>query len=295
MIGFAATLTLALALAPAQTDGVLLRWKLKEGDTFYSKTATVMEQTVTAMGRDIEQKQDQTTVHRFKVLKASAKGFTVEQTILQSITESNIAPGGLGDLDKKLRGSTFTVELDADLKVTKVTGVAEMVKKLGEDNPLLKQVLEGMLNENLLKKGIEDVFRCGPDKAVKLNDTWKRDETLPLGPLGEMAMKLDFKLANSKDGTEQVTYSGEAKYGPPKEANGGGALPFTVSKANLKTDKFAGTMTFDSKAGRLKESKVEMNLSGTMTVKVGELEVDMDLKQKLTTSSTITDKNPVVD
>jgi Family of unknown function (DUF6263) len=295
MTGFVATLALAISIAPGQSDGVLLRWKLKEGDTFYAKTVSNMEQTVTAMGRDIEQKQDQTTVHRYKVLKASAKAYTVEQTILQSITESNIAPGGLGDLDKKMRGSTFTVELDGDLKVTKISGVAELVKKLGEDNPLLKQVLSGMLNDNLMKKSVEDVFRCGPDKAVKVDDTWKRDESIPLGPLGDMSMKLEFKLAKSKDGTEEITYGGEAKYGAPKEAAAGGGLPFTIAKADLKTEKFVGSMVFDSKAGRTKEAKIEMHLAGTMTVKVGELEVDMDLKQKLTTKSTITEKSPVDD
>ncbi|MBL8867288.1 MAG: hypothetical protein JNK93_17155 [Planctomycetia bacterium] len=296
MTGFVATFALALSLSPGQSEGVLLRWKLKEGDTFYAKTVTTMEQTVTAMGRDIEQKQEQTTVHRYKVLKASDKSYTVEQTVLQSITESNLAPGGLGDLDKKMKGATFTVELDANLKVTKIAGVQELVKKLGEDNPLLKQVLSNMLNDNLMKKGIEDVFRCGPDRAVKVGDSWKRDESIPLGPLGELSMKQEYKLAKSKDAIEEITYGGEAKYGPPKDAAaGGGGLPFTVAKADLKTDKFSGTLLFDSKAGRTKENKVEMNLSGTMSVKVGELEVDMDLKQKLVTKTTLTEKSPVDD
>ncbi len=294
MTAFTATFALALSLAPSQADGVLLRWKLKDGDTFYAKTVSTMEQTATAMGRDIEQKQEQTLVHRYKVLKASDMGYTVEQAIVQSITESNIAPGGLGDLDKKLKGATVTVELDANLKVTKVSGVAEMVKKLGEDNPLLKQVLAGMFTDELVKKGIEDVFRCGPDKAVKVDDTWKREEAIPLGPLGEMTMKFDFRFAKSKEGVEEITYGGEAKYGPPKQA-AGGVLPFTVAKADLKTEKFTGTLLFDSKAGRTKENKIEMTIAGTMTVKVGELELDMDLKQKLATKTTISEKSPVDD
>ena len=293
MTGFVATLALALTIAPGQSDGVLLRWKLKEGDTFYAKSVSNMEQTVTAMGRDIDQKQDQTTVNRFKVLKASDKGYTVEQTILQSITESNIAPGGLGDLDKKMKGATFTIEMDEKFKATKVTGVNDLVKKIGEDNPMLKQILSGMLNDEMMKKAAEDVFRCGPDKAVKVGDTWKRDETLPLGPLGEMSMKLEHKLVSSKDGTEEISFTGEAKYGAPKQAAEG--LPFTIAKADLKTEKFSGTLTFDSKAGRSKESKIVMNLAGTMSVKVGEIEVDVDLKQKLTTTTTISEKSPVVD
>jgi Family of unknown function (DUF6263) len=192
-----------------------------------------------------------------------------------------------------MKGATFTIEMDEKFKATKVSGMNELVKKLGEDNPLLKQILSGMLNDEMMKKSAEDVFRSGPDKAVKVGDTWKRDESMPLGPLGEMSMKLEHKLVSSKDGSEEVTFTGEAKYGAPKQAAEG--LPFTVSKADLKTEKFSGTLTFDSKAGRVKQSKVIMNLSGTMTVKVGEIEVDMDMKQKLTTTTTISDKSPVVD
>lgn len=293
MTGFLATMTLALTTTTGQADGVLLRWKLKEGDVVYAKTVTALEQTVTAMGRDIEQKQDQTTVHRYKVLKASDSGYTVEQTVLQSITESNIAPGGLGDLDKKLKGSTVTVEMDAKFKVKKIAGVAELVKKLGDDNALLKQVLSSFLNEDLMKHGVEVAFRCGPDKAVKVDDVWKTNETVPLGAFGEMTMKMDYKLTKSKDGEEEIAIAGEAKYGPPKEAVAG--APFTISKGDLKSEKYTGTMIFDSKAGRPKESKTEMKLGGSMTAKIGELEIDMDIKQTMKQTTTISDKNPVVD
>lgn len=293
MTGFVATLALALVASPGQADGVSLQWKLKDGDTFYTKTTTNLEQTIAVMGNNIDQKQDQTTVHRYKVLKAGAGGYTVEQTVLQALTESNLPNVNFGDIDKKMKGAKLTVTMDDKFKVTKLEGVSDLAKKFGDENPIVKQVLAGVLNEEVLKKGVEDLFRAGPDAPVKVGDGWKRDETIPLGPLGEMAMKMNYKLEKSKDGLAEVSYTGDAKYAPPKESAEG--LPFTISKADLKTDKFSGTTVFDSKAGRTKETKMEMNTSGTMTAKVGEAEFAMDLKQKLVSKTEVTAKNPVVD
>jgi hypothetical protein len=293
MTGFVATLALALVASPGQADGVSLKWTLKAGDTFYAKTTTNLEQTIVAMGNNIDQKQDQTTVHRYKVLAADKDGYKLEQTILQAVTESNLPGVDFADLGKKMKGAVFTITMNDKFKVTKMEGVADLAKKLGDDNPILKQVLAGIMNEEVLKRTVEDVFGSGPDKPVKVGDTWKQDETFPLGPIGEMAVKMSYKLEKSKDGVEEIAFTGDAKYSPPKEAAEG--LPFTISKADLKTDKFAGTTLFDSKAGRTKETKAEMNMSGSMTVKVGEAEIGMDLKQKLTTKTEVTDKNPVVD
>lgn len=293
MPGLFTTIALALTITSGQSNGVLIRWKLKEGETFYAKTESKLEQTITAMGQNIDQKQEQTTVHRYKVLKASEQGYTIEQTILQSITESNVVPGGLGELDKKMKGATFTAELDKEFKVQKVTGVGKLVEKLSEENPMMKQLLAGILNDDIVKRSLEDLFRCGPDKPIQVDQSWKRDETIPLGPIGEMSMTMEHKLAKSMDGLEEITFTGDAKFSPPKQAAAG--LPFTISKVNLKSDQLKGKMMFDSKIGRAKETTLEMKLAGSMTVKVGELELDMDLSQKMTTKSTLSDKNPVVD
>ena len=58
---FAAT-TLALLFAAAQADTHDLKWKLKEGDVFYNKTAVSMDQTLRSHGHDIEQKIEMKTV-----------------------------------------------------------------------------------------------------------------------------------------------------------------------------------------------------------------------------------------
>ena len=63
---FAAT-TLALLLAAAPGETYTLKWKLKEGDVFYNKTAVKMDQTIEVAGQMIEQKIGMKTVLKFKV------------------------------------------------------------------------------------------------------------------------------------------------------------------------------------------------------------------------------------
>ncbi|QEL15753.1 DUF6263 family protein [Limnoglobus roseus] len=294
MTSLVASLVLAIAFAPPQADGVSLKWKMNVGDTFYAQSVVGLEQTVTAAGKDVEQKQDQTAVSRYKVTKADKDGYTLEQTILQSIIETNILPGGAGDLSKKLRGATFTITLDDQLKVKKFEGIDDLIQKLGANDPKVKPLLAATLNEDAMKKSVQDLFYCGPDKIVKVGDTWKREDTLPLGPLGDMTLAMEYKYAGSKAGTEDIVLSGKATYAAPKK-DAGGALPFKVVNADLKTEKMAGNLSFDSKAGRLKESTMEMKMSGTLTLAINGMEVAMDLKQKIVGKTTILDKNPVVD
>ena len=67
------------------------------------------------------------------------------------------------------------------------------------------------------------------------------------------------------------------------------------SKADLKAENFTGTHKFDMKTGRLSESKVEMVMAGTMTIAAAGMTVDAKLKQKMTTTGVVTEKNPIVD
>lgn len=292
MTGFVTTLALALTLSSGQADGVTLRWKLKQGDTFYLKQTDKMEQTVGVLGQNQEQNTESTVVSQFKVTKADADGYTLEQTVLDSVTETNVVPGGLGDFDKKYKGTKFTIALDKDFKATKIEGVTAAYDKVVQDNPAIKPVIAAYLHEEVMKKAVQDVFRVGPDKAVKVGDGWKADEVAPLGPSGELATALAFKLAAAKDGVAEVGYTGTAKFAPPKEASPD--LPFTITKADFKSDKYTGTIKFDTKAGRMTEAESAMNLAGTMTLKIGEMELVADIKSKMTSKTEVLDKNPVV-
>ena len=76
-----AALFLALAFA-APPDDYNLAWKLKEGDTFYAQNKVVLEQTLTVMGKDVEQSMTSENVVRFKVKSIKNGATVVEMTYL---------------------------------------------------------------------------------------------------------------------------------------------------------------------------------------------------------------------
>ena len=69
--------------------------------------------------------------------------------------------------------------------------------------------------------------------------------------------------------------------------------PLAICASNWRET--SGSNVFDMKAGRLKESKSEMTMTGTMTVGVMGMEIDATLSQKVKTTTVVSDKNPVKD
>ncbi|QEL15752.1 DUF6263 family protein [Limnoglobus roseus] len=293
MTGLIAALAVSLALSPGQVDGDLLKWKLKEGETFYVRSTNATDQTISVGGQNQEQKTEHTSVDAYKVTKATADGYTLEITTLQSTTETNIALGGLGSFDKDMVGEKLTVTLDKDFKVKTVKGVDALLKKLTDGTPAAKALTDSVISEGTLKKAVQDLFRSGPGKPAKVGDEWKADETTPLGTSGELTAKMDFKYAGTKDGVEEVTFTGKAKLSPPKETPADAM--FKTVKSDIKSDKYTGTSRFDSKVGRLKQTEELLTLKGTMTIAAGGMEVEVDVASKATSKVEVFDKSPIID
>ena len=115
---------------------------------------------------------------------------------------------------------------------------------------------------------------------------------MALGPLGNVETKSDFKLDGVKDDVATISMKGDMSF-TASDADAG--LPFKISKADLKAENFSGTHKFNMKTGRITNSKIEMEMAGDMTIEVGGMTVEAKMKQKMTTTGVVTDKNPIVD
>jgi hypothetical protein len=282
-------LVAGLALAFAfQADATTLRWKLAKGDTFYARTVNELEQTVGVLGQSMEQNQTQTVVHRYKVLDAGDKGTVLEQTIVKAEMKGNL-PGAEGLADR-MKGLTLTYTLDGKGKVSKVEGYEAYIDKLAGDDENIKKLLKATMNQETLKMGVQDLFGFVPDEPVKPGDTWKRKYDMSLGPIGKFGMNATYKYAGPADGAAKITYTADAKFSPPDDGADGG-LPFTITKGNLTAEKFEGTLLFDAKAGRLKESKTDAKMGGKLTASINGMEVEIEFKQNLTVTSTVSESN----
>jgi hypothetical protein len=286
---FTAPVLLVLAAAPGDTYP--LQWKLKAGDTFYNKTTVDMDQSIEVMGQKIPQKVSVKTVVRFKVKSADPKATVVEMTYLENKIDAQGLPGAnIGD---KLNNITFTATLNDKMEVTKLEGYDKFVEALADGDEAQKALMKAMMPESAIRQAFSQTFVVGPGKPVAVGETWTRTDKVGLGPLGNVETKSEFKLTGVKGDAAAIDVKGDLTF---KAGDGGDAgLPFKVTKADLKADKFSGAHTFDLKAGRVSASKVEMAMSGTMTIEAAGQKIDARLSQKMSTVSTVTDKNPIKD
>ena len=72
---------------------------------------------------------------------------------------------------------------------------------------------------------------------------------MPLGPLGNVETKSAFKLDSVKGDVATISMKGDLTFKAGRRRRRG--LPFKITKADLKAEKFTGTHTFDMKIGRL--------------------------------------------
>jgi hypothetical protein len=289
MTAYLATLTMLLASGPSQADGVVLRWNLKKDDGFYTKTTTKMDQSMLVNGNEVKQDLKQTVVHGYKVVSAGEDGYVLEQTIVDSKSEGNLAAGA-NDVAKKMKGTVFKYTFSKDFEVKQVDGVKEYIDKISDGNAVVKQLLQSSLNEEVLRTSMHEIFRIGSDKPIKKGDNWNKDFNFPLGALGDITSKLKYTLEDVKEGVAQVKSSGKGEYGTPKKGAGGGIV---VTEAKVKIDKLETVMQFDLKAKRLKSAKTELTMVGPMTMSVNGREVSMELNAAHSSTVEVLEKNPI--
>ncbi len=273
-----------LAGAAAPADPVPLKWKLKQGDEFYVRTVQEQQQTIGVLGMNKESTTTSTTVTRFKVTEAGDPGLTVEQTILKVD-----ATGDGAEQAGKAKGATLTFKLDKDNNVTAVEGFDKYIEQIAGGNDQTAQAVKLALNEDTLKVAVEELFNPGPGKPVAAGDKWTRETKLPLGPLGSFLLNARYTLDSLDGATAKVSYDGDGTFTPGK---GGAGLPAEIVKGDLKADKYTGTLTFDTAAGRLRASTQEVNLGGALTLSANGMEIELTLKQQQKGTSTVTDKMP---
>jgi hypothetical protein len=283
--------TLTLLLVAAQGDTHSLQWKLKEGDVFYNKTSVAMDQTIEVAGMSIDQTITMKTVLKFKVKSVKAGATVVEMTYLENKIDAQGLPGA--NIGNKLKDVSFTATLNDKMEVTKLEGYDKFLDALSDGDEEQKKLMKTMMPETTIRQSLGQTFAIAPPKPVAVGDKWDRTDKMALGPLGNVETKMAFKLDGVKGDVATISMKGDLTFKP---GDGGGAgLPFKVTKADLKAEKFTGTHQFDTKLGRLTSAKVEMEMAGTMTIEAAGMKVDAKLKQKMTTTGVVTEKNPIVD
>lgn len=282
---------LALALStPAAPADVRLAWKFKPGDVLRYRVMQVVQQSISGMG-NMETGIETGQVLNEKVQSVAADGTAKLEVTWEALRYHLNAPMASGmDYDStkdtpdsatgpmkslaKLVGSSFQVEMKPSGEIVTLTGIDELMKKVGSDSAAgpMGGMLQRSFSDSSMKQKMETVVF--PDKAIADGETWKRSSTFDVPSLGKLKIDYDFKL----DGTETVDAGKAAKIGVLYSMSIGGGKPdmsgmpgaerFDVD-VSIDDAKGDGTIDFSSDLGRMVQTRLtsDMDIKMNMTPK----------------------------
>jgi hypothetical protein len=290
-------LVVGLLAAPVRAqDQVKLEWKLNEGDKFYVEDVSTLKQKIEIMGKVIDQTIKTTMITSYTVKKKTDEGTLIEQKFEDVVVKQQ---GGLGvDIGQyleKLKGGVFKLTVGKGGKLTKFEGYDDFIKKItmgaGEGAEDAGKYIRLVISEDVMRNAFEEVYGFVPPEPVKKGDSWKRNSTLPLGPLGSFKIDKTYTLEGKEDANAKIGLKANMSYVLPKGGAGLGAL-FKVARGNLKGEGARGNLYFDVEKGRLSRYAMSMIIRGTLTLDVMGNNIDMEITMDQSTNSRVLNRNP---
>ena len=286
---FGAALAVTALALPAH--GQALAWKLKKGEKFFVEATTKSTQTIdNGTGKPKDVNNTVTTVSGFEVLDQSPEKTVLRQTIEGArVTSDDTTGPGAARAANALKGAQFTVTLGPSGKVTKLDGYPEIMRKLGGGNSLAERVLRNSIPAEAIQEELSTIFGFLPDGAAAAGATWRRAESLPLGPLGTLGGEAVYTYKGKGDGGDEIVLRRTLAYAPPKE---GEAAP-TLKLNDVKVGEATGRIVFDAANGRLVRQDLNVSLQGTVRMTLPDKKTaDVKIQQKTTRTIRLLDRNP---
>ena len=292
---------------PADPNAKAFQLKLEKGKSFYQEMGTSVTQIIKVQGQDLTQKQESTFHFKWTPTKQEGDKWFVEQEV-EGLKMSIDISGNLISFDstkqdggvtagnptltqffKALVGAKFTAILDKSQKVEKVEGKEKFIADLGAGSQQMDALLKKIMTDDALKQMCDPSFGLTPDAPKKAGDTWKKDSTIDLGPIGTYAVSYTFKYVGpasdedkkdeKKKDTDKIEVETTLNYTAPK-ANPEGLL-FRIKEGKLtSTNPTKGTIFFDSKNGRIASAEISIVLKGDLTVTIGGTDTKVELNQE---------------
>jgi hypothetical protein len=284
-----------LGLTATARAQVSLRWKFKEGESFYVEEKGHSKQTVKEQGSETVLELELRRVTRFKVLKMTPDGGAVLEQKFESVKVLPAGPANKAQAEavRHLEGATFTVTLDGRGHVTKLDGYEKLVEALKNKNADDAKLVRTVLPEDMIRQHAETIFGFGPEKPVSRGDSWRVKFKQAFGPLGTLDVTDAYQLQNN-DPTDKdvvkVTLSRTVSYSLPKETAG---LSFKITSGDVKVKEFEGNVLFNTASGRVVERQTRQALRGVFALAVGESRLEMEIDQVQTNTARVLDRNPL--
>lgn len=283
--------------------------KLEKDKKFYQEMSTQVTQIIKVQGQDLTQKQDSTFYFKWTPVKQDGDKWEVEQEVeglkmTIDITgnvisfdstkpEASVTAGNpnLTEFFKKLVGAKFTAVLDKGYKVVEVRGKDAFIKDLaGSGSPQMDTLLKNIMTDDAVKQMCDPTFGLIPDAPKKIGESWKKESTLNLGPIGSYTVTYNFKYVavggdadKEKKGFDKIEVDTTLVYTAPKPGMEG--LLFRIKEGKLtSTNPTKGVVWYDPKAGRIDSAEIVLKLTGDLTVTIGGTDTKVELNQEQKTT-----------
>ncbi len=284
-------------------DKVEFKWKFEKDKSFFQEMTTKTTQIMKVQGQDVNQVQEQTFYFKWTPTKVEPKSVTLKQTIEgikmkidiagNPITFDSTAQAGTGgapssplsDFFKTIVGSEFTLTLNTEtMKIEKVVGQEEFLKKLSSANQAMESILKNILSQEALKQMTDPTFGILPKTPIKKDETWKTNNKLDLNVIGVYDNEYSYKyLGEDEKKLDKIQVDVKITYKAPSVNQG---LPFKIKSADLgtKDKQVPGTILFDRAKGRIAQYDITLKLSGKLNIEIGNSTSDVEITQEQITS-----------
>lgn len=291
-------------------EPVLLAYKVRKGETTYTRIGSEMKQTQSIMGMKLNNTYTQDAVVSRVVDDVSEKGDVTYKLKAErrKVNSEMSALGGKYEFDSKsterdtgsaigaeltplferLTGSEYQVIVSPLGRVTEVKGFSELIADIVKDKPIAAQFGGGDNKSAAVAE--QDSFVVLSDKPVRPGDKWESAYEVELPKIG----KLKGKNTYTYEGPDKVGDLATARIGTASELTfelnldqGGAKITGTLS-----TTSSSGTIQFDPAAGRVVSIKRTLSISGQMSVDVNGMTIPIDNQQEQTSTFELLPKLP---
>jgi len=184
-------------------------------------------------------------------------------------------------------GKKVTVTLDSQGKVSRITGVDEMIASMLQSAGMDERAAEG-LKQQFGDRIAEETFGqllIMPGKPVSRGDSWEVDKQVELPVLGAVQYKQVLTLKDVKDGVATVAVKGTLRSVGGKAGAHPAAPSMMVNELTVE-----GTTLMDIATGMAKRSDVTQKGSLTLTAGEGEEKKETKITLNGTAKTTIEKK-----
>lgn len=266
-----------LTTVPAADAQRRIQYNLRPGDSFYVQLTTNRTGAFTVAGNVSKEVSEHVVLQKLEVLRVEPnENVRVLHTIVKTLEKKNGQ-----DIKEPLSmaGANVQVTYNTAMVPQRIDGYEEFIQTLAGKQVSSQETLRSMMTKEAVLQLVSSYLAVTPGAAVKVGDSWKRDEQIPLGPLGSFTMNRTLKYAGPVQlngaNVDRIVIDGSMTYAPP--AGNDPKAPFRITRGTMDAKQMKGEVLFDSQAGRMVSLVLEYETVGDFVLEASGQTVEMKI------------------